>query len=51
MNNSNNSDREEEEQPDTGNAFDRLVNEEWKSEEDYKRTIVTLELENEKYRN
>ena len=45
MNNSNISPKLEE-QPDTGNAFDRLVNEEWKSEEDYKKTIVTLELEN-----
>ena len=50
MNNSNISSKLEE-QPDTGNAFDRLVNEEWKSEEDYKKTIVTLELENQKYRN
>lgn len=33
---------QEEEDPDTGNAFDKLVNEQWKSEDDYKRTIVAL---------
>lgn len=42
---------QEEDDIDTGNAFDKLVNEQWKSEDDYKRTIVALELQNEKYRN
>ncbi len=27
------------------------MNEEWKSEEDYKKMIIALELQNEKYRN
>lgn len=33
---------EEQEKPHTGNAFDQLVKDEWKSEEDYKRAIVAL---------
>ena len=36
---------------DTPNAFDQIINENWKTEDDYKRTIVSLELQNEKYRN
>lgn len=33
------------------NNADKLMNQEWKSEEDYKRMIVALEIQNEKYRN
>ena len=36
---------------DNPNAFDQIINENWKTEDDYKRTIVSLELQNEKYRN
>jgi hypothetical protein len=35
----------------TLNAARQLMNEEWKSEEDYKKMIIALELQNEKYRN
>ena len=34
-----------------GNAAEQLLREEWKSDEDYKRMIIALELQNEKYRN
>jgi hypothetical protein len=33
------------------NQAEKLMNEEWKSEEDYKKMIIALELQNEKYRN
>lgn len=33
------------------NAYDKIINDSWKTEEDYKKQIVTLELQNEKYRN
>lgn len=46
-----NSKLEEEEKSYTGNAFDQIVKEDWKSEEDYKRAIVALQLQNQKYRN
>lgn len=46
-----NSKLEEEDKSYTGNAFDEIVKEDWKSEEDYKKKIVALELQNEKYRN
>ena len=33
------------------NQAEKLMSEEWKSEEDYKKMIIALELQNEKYRN
>ena len=33
------------------NQAEQLMQEEWKSEEDYKKIIISLELQNEKYRN
>jgi hypothetical protein len=37
--------------PEKLNAARQLISEEWKSEEDYKKMIIALELQNEKYRN
>lgn len=37
--------------PERRNAAEQLLKEEWKSEEDYKKMIIALELQNEKYRN
>lgn len=37
--------------PEKINAARQLITEEWKSEEDYKKMIIALELQNEKYRN
>lgn len=37
--------------PEKKNAAQQLLKEEWKSEQDYKKMIIGLELQNEKYRN
>jgi len=38
-------------QKEAGNIVDKLIDEPWRMEEDYKRLIITLETQNEKYRN
>ena len=37
--------------PEKPNLARQLIAEEWKSEQDYKKMIIALELQNEKYRN
>lgn len=38
-------------EPRQTNIVERLIDEPWRMEEDYKRLIITLETQNEKYRN
>ncbi|CAM6005741.1 unnamed protein product [Sphagnum balticum] len=38
-------------QKEGGSIVDKLIDEPWRMEEDYKRLIITLETQNEKYRN